>query len=403
MIRKTDLWKLLTYLVIFLIPTQLAIHFWPDFSFVYGIRVDYLSPAIYLTDILIFLLVTIKALDFVKIIRKNKKVVYLLLLLIVFNVGLSSNPAISTIRWIKVLVFLLFFVLVYIRKKELSLNKVFNTILYSASFFSLIGIYQFFFGKTTGLFWLLGERSFTLNSPGIALVELSGQDFLRAYSTFSHPNSMGGYLGLVILFIIFQHKYIKSIFDKFLFAVIFLGFVLTFSFSSMVALLISLVVSLVAKKFPKKMTYTPLLCFAILSSFALPLVSTKIFAFSKGLGAVFSERVELSYFAGQMINNNFFIGVGLNTFIPNIPKLVGILNYSWILQPVHNIFLLVFSELGILGFVVFFVAIYKLLKNGNIYLKMIVVFVITSGLFDHYWVTLQQNNLLLVFLIGLFI
>ena len=33
------------------IPTQLGLHFWPEWSKVAGIRVDYLSPVLYLTDI----------------------------------------------------------------------------------------------------------------------------------------------------------------------------------------------------------------------------------------------------------------------------------------------------------------------------------------------------------------
>src|SRR5687767_12118252 len=39
------------------LPTQLGIHFWPDFSSIFGIRVDYLSPTIYLTDLLVFFLI----------------------------------------------------------------------------------------------------------------------------------------------------------------------------------------------------------------------------------------------------------------------------------------------------------------------------------------------------------
>ena len=43
-------------LFILLLPTQTSLHFWPDFAYVFGIRVDYLAPAIYLTDIVLFVL-----------------------------------------------------------------------------------------------------------------------------------------------------------------------------------------------------------------------------------------------------------------------------------------------------------------------------------------------------------
>ncbi|MEK7497805.1 MAG: hypothetical protein AAB656_02715, partial [Patescibacteria group bacterium] len=44
-------------LLVILLPTQIALHIWPDWALVQGIRVDYLAPAIYLTDIIIVALV----------------------------------------------------------------------------------------------------------------------------------------------------------------------------------------------------------------------------------------------------------------------------------------------------------------------------------------------------------
>src|SRR5580692_2023869 len=48
--------SLLLSLFFLFLPTQLGKHFWPDFSIVSGIRIDYLSPIIYVTDILVVLL-----------------------------------------------------------------------------------------------------------------------------------------------------------------------------------------------------------------------------------------------------------------------------------------------------------------------------------------------------------
>src|SRR5687767_1088681 len=46
---------LYTLLLLFL-PTQLGKHFWPEYSLLSGFRVDYLSPTLYLTDMLVLLL-----------------------------------------------------------------------------------------------------------------------------------------------------------------------------------------------------------------------------------------------------------------------------------------------------------------------------------------------------------
>src|SRR5581483_7422034 len=53
---RQSLEKLLFFLSILFLPSQLGKHFWPTFSYVEGIRIDYLSPTLYLTDVLIGLL-----------------------------------------------------------------------------------------------------------------------------------------------------------------------------------------------------------------------------------------------------------------------------------------------------------------------------------------------------------
>ena len=42
--------KIALFLFLLAIPTQLGRHFWPEWSRVVGIRVDYLSPTLYLVD-----------------------------------------------------------------------------------------------------------------------------------------------------------------------------------------------------------------------------------------------------------------------------------------------------------------------------------------------------------------
>ena len=45
--------RILFFLLLLLLPVQLGRHFWPEFALVFGIRIDYLSPTIYLTDLLV--------------------------------------------------------------------------------------------------------------------------------------------------------------------------------------------------------------------------------------------------------------------------------------------------------------------------------------------------------------
>src|SRR5687768_10565446 len=48
--------QVLFFLTILFLPTQLGKHFWPDFSFVYSLPIDYLSPTLYFWDLLVILL-----------------------------------------------------------------------------------------------------------------------------------------------------------------------------------------------------------------------------------------------------------------------------------------------------------------------------------------------------------
>jgi O-antigen ligase len=91
--------------------------------------------------------------------------------------------------------------------------------------------------------------------------------------------------------------------------------------------------------------------------------------------------------------------------VVSVANYKGILSYSWLLQPVHNIFLLVFAEAGIFGLLLLSYLMYKCFRTSltekNYPLTFVFVFIVFTGLFDHYWLTLQQNVFLLSIFIGL--
>src|ERR1035437_9579523 len=55
--QRINLSAIFFYLLLLFLPTQFGKHFWPNFSYVYGIRIDYLSPTLYFTDVLIILII----------------------------------------------------------------------------------------------------------------------------------------------------------------------------------------------------------------------------------------------------------------------------------------------------------------------------------------------------------
>lgn len=63
---KINYW--LIALLVLLSPSQLGIHFWPEWSLVDGIKIDFLSPTIYFTDLLFLGTLIISGFQF----RKSK-------------------------------------------------------------------------------------------------------------------------------------------------------------------------------------------------------------------------------------------------------------------------------------------------------------------------------------------
>jgi len=402
--------KFLNYLLIFLLPTQLALHFWPPSAFVFGLRVDYLAPAIYLTDIL-FLAVLVPWVcknhkKFSSDLKKHKLYIFVFIVFVVANTAFSISIFPSVFKWLKVVELVMFYYYVSVRNDIFKDRKVLPVIFYSLLFFSLIGIIQFLLGKTLGgPLYILGERNFNISTPGIALAQLVGINFMRAYSTFSHPNSFAGFLGVGILFLVFNYSWKDSSRKIFGLLIIFLAFVLTFSTAAFLGMLACLVVFWIwRKKIFNSKNVVFLTGVFLMISLIQPFFASVILKNNFNLTQNISQRFELALGAGRVISQKFFLGEGLNTFIVGESKITQLGFYLWILQPVHNFFLLIFSETGIFGLLIVFWIITgmfrKTLATKNIAIFMCLVFVLTTGLFDHYWFTLQQNTLLFAFILG---
>ena len=394
--------KYLTILLLFLLPTQLGFHFWPSWAFVFGIRVDLLAPALYLTDVLVLLLILLN----LNIFKNFKKYFLIILVFAIINTFYSSSPAESVYRWVKIIEFS-YLGFYFAKQNLLKFSSIIQTLFFSSIAFSLIGIFQFIKNGTIGgLLYYLGERSFNSGTPGIALVSLNGAEYLRAYSTFSHPNSLAGFLGAVIFFILLSGKLKKNLLNFLGVSIILVCFLLSFSVSAYLGVFLAFSFYLFSgNRKPFKWIVAIYLFLSIVGSLLLPLSAPWILKTFPSVGQNISQRLDLVYIAGSMVSQRFLLGEGLGAFIVNLSVFKGIFSYSWLLQPVHNLFLLVFSETGILGLLAFCFLIYKTLvtqlKTKTLFLLLPLIFIIFTGLFDHYTLTLQQNMLLFSIFIGL--
>jgi O-antigen ligase len=117
----------------------------------------------------------------------------------------------------------------------------------------------------------------------------------------------------------------------------------------------------------------------------------------RGGDTSWSDRIGLMESSFHMIKQNLLTGVGLGGFVENMGDTVprsgnGIL----LLQPVHNIFLLIVSEVGLVGFGLFITLLYFFFKNRKWSLRLVMglVGILIVGMFDHYLLSLPQGLLI---------
>jgi len=413
------------------LPTQLGRHFWPDFASVLGIRVDFLSPTIYLTDVfvlVIFILwlfrslqnLTLKALK-----RKDKKIIFkpyflhfakspflvfiFVFLFLILNVLISGRilgGMYSLLKFLEIS-FVAHYMAQFIYEKN-QLRKIISLFSISVIFESLLAIIQFMKqGSIGGLLYFLGERTFDGSTPGIANASLNGELVLRPYATFPHPNVLAGYLLIVMILILFSLESIEELKIKTLKLVtLFLASIALVLSMSRVAIL--LWVFVVVYYFLSQSKRKIALCvLAFIALFILSPLGVRFRGITAGDEAIVMRSVLIDS-SLKMIGKNPFIGIGLGNFIPILSTIQKPLSFGLYLQPVHNIFFLVAAETGLIGLGFFLWLLFKTFKRIMTYesktkacLFIIISSILILGLFDHYWLTLQQGQLLFGCIIGL--
>ena len=397
---------ILFYILLFLLPTQLGRHFFFDFSYVSGLRSDYLAPVLYVTDLLIFsILFTFFFIKHKKNIRKKQTplvIVYSLYLLFsIIFVPLNKWTAIY--KFIKLTeFFLLGYVTVKIKPK---IFHVISVLSIGSFYSSVVAIWQFIIQKSIGGYlWFMGERTFNSLTPGIALGSWGGRSFLRPYATFPHPNVLGGFLSLVLTYVIYtltnHYKVMKKTWLLFYMLVTILGvitLVITFSRLAWASFLVGVFCLLILRKKDAYKWLQSKKTFLLIILYLIILSSVVILIFISLNEKSIIERKELIQVALSMIASKPLFGVGLNNFIVQVKFYVPYIKNTYLLQPVHNVYLLIFSELGFVGFFLTLLGISVLLLRSLksrqiVFISIVQLFFL--GMFDHYLFTLQQGMLL---------
>ena len=249
---------------------------------------------------------------------------------------------------------------------------------------------------------------------GVSVVQLAdGLRILRAYGTLPHPNILGGFafltlLGPASLFLLNKKPNYPALILLCL-GIILIG--LTFSRSAWLALIAFMIILVLKSKyFDRKKLF--LLIAAVILTSILTLYPLKDLVFTRvSNSAIATEqnsilgRVWYTQQAINIIQKHLLTGMGIGSFVLELSKIAveGVL-----VEPVHNIFLLVTTELGVVGLIItisLFISIalhtFKAKSPQAILASATLTGLGVISFFDHYLWTLAPGRMLLGLALGL--
>src|SRR3989344_825953 len=339
--------KFLLFLFILLLPTQLGKHFFFAFSYLSGVRVDYLAPTLYLTDILAAGLILLNLKTVFNFFKQRK--VLIVLLLLSLNLPVARSLPISVYRYIKFGEVIAVFAV--LKKTAISGRALRFALLLGALFEMSLSLFQFVNKQSLqGVFYFFGERPLNLSLPGIAKASLRGMEFLRPYGTFSHPYSLAGFYLLIYFFILTRFSRISTGFNRFKLVstvLLFISSLLIFLSFSKITIVAYLLLNFV---FLWKSQLKKLCRFCLFARIFVLLFISTLFLQTTSDPLSLHKRVELAKNSLTIISQRPILGVGLGNYLiaqQQFPQKFS----DFLYQPVHNIFLLLIAEIGPIAFV----------------------------------------------------
>ncbi|MFH1947012.1 MAG: O-antigen ligase family protein [Candidatus Magasanikbacteria bacterium] len=398
-----------------------------------GVKFEYATLGMYATEILFWITVVVfmfwyrdKWKEAGKKIKKfafTKDRIFLISCLLLVLYVLSSivwalDPAIALQSSLHIMEAVLIFLMIFLG--PLSFVEATFSLIAGASLTALLGMGQFLLQITFPSKWL-GLASHEAWEAGTSIISGGGVGrWLRAYGSFSHPNVLGGYLSLSLIISMLlalvikrektckignwfwcQGNYREQIIFYFISAVLVSGLFLSFSRSAILTLSIFLIILLFLSlhkttdfyRLRFLSVYLATIIF-LLTIIFWPLVSVRITASSPNEMQSVEERLNGYDESGGIIKDNLWLGVGIGNYTlylqqnnPQIP--------AWEYQPVHNVFLLLTAELGLIGLALFVLCLvtfsmwqvrrlkFDMMHINLFYLVLIFSFLILANL-DHY-------------------
>ncbi|MDO8495506.1 MAG: O-antigen ligase family protein [bacterium] len=415
------------YLLVFLVPFQVRkfLVMWVHPKA--GVFNEWTTAFLYGTDLLIvalFILWAIRSGDKWKEFswkKINYAERFLLIFLAVSAISLcvADNKGLGVYRLIKLAEFItLYFYLTRSVGKVFNLPSTLKVMMASAWLQAIWAIAQAFLQRSLGLHWL-GESVLRTNFYGVTVVPFEGGRFLRAYGATPHPNVLAAWLFMGIFCFYFWYLYPKKARSFWPVLAVYVpllwGFFFTFSRVVIGLWVLGLVVRLVwSFIYRKRFNLGPVFIKRVITLFMVSVMATLSFAYVywpvvqarlyiSSEDQALTQRIAYNKIAEEVTGDNPWLGVGVGQLVwdmlENLPAYA-----VYFYQPVHNIYLLVSSETGLIGLAAFgafifcliyrYILVTKLQNLGQLSFLVVIFSVFAMGLFDHFLWTLQQGQLI---------
>ena len=397
------------YLIIFLLPWQARYFIYT--SYINGSFWEYGSFSIYAIDVFLFLFfsVTVLILIFSPKTFKILPAPFLMfissgLIFLFFNIVLSEYgiALLNSFRFFIALIFFYIAVVIPFSKKTLIWAFVLG-----AFISSIFGVYQFIaqsvFGST-----FLGIAEQLPHISGASVVEYADGRFIRAYGTLSHPNALGGFLGLSLFALMYLLITARSSIERILiYSITFIlsaALVFTFSRSAMLSfftvstLLFYLAAIYKHSFFKQTLFFFLIVVFAIAGTGLLtfPLIKERFTLNDRLTRESIEERLKDYSLDREASAKDLFIGIGVGSYTAFTSKMDNFSKSAWAYQPHHNAYILAFMEIGGIGVFILALLIFFIIKGVAVYIRNgrmedtlpwapMLIFILITSLFDHFW------------------
>ncbi|OGY45242.1 MAG: hypothetical protein A2731_01850 [Candidatus Buchananbacteria bacterium RIFCSPHIGHO2_01_FULL_39_8] len=449
------------YLFIFLLPWQTRL-IWQD-AYLNGFVWEYGRFSLYGTQLLLWLILFcylvwlftsrhLEKLNFQQVLRRLKNLsvfTYWLIIVFILVSGLSLfwslNTDLAYYRWFILVqaITMMAMVLMF----DFKLEKIAVAWVAAAAIQGVFGIWQFFAQFVPANKWF-GLALHLPTVPGSIILQTNVERWLRAYGALPHPNILGGFLVIAVMFLLYL-SFIAQRRSQRIFVLVSLLSIIpalffTFSRSAWIAIIVSLIVlgfwlfkrreHLWNQTFLKMFLLTCLMVIILGFNLRGPLLTRLTGDQDLEVASIYL-RMAFTEQAFKLIQDNPWGGVGIGNYTLGVYQKI---NGSWpgyYYQPVHNIYLLVLAETGILGAIIFYSIIFLLIwsrllkffykkvvgiptKSGFLlrnkadgatstsHLQGMIVFlclvsILIISLFDHYFWSLEFGVLIFWLILGL--